>query len=43
MTKKWHSKLSNRLKEEEKKHGERKKKLEARTKEEYEHAVTQLK
>ena len=42
MTKKWHTKLSNRLKEEMKEHGERKKRLEAQTKEEYEHAVTQL-
>jgi predicted RNA-binding protein with RPS1 domain len=42
MTKKWHTILSNRLKEEKKQHGERKKRLEAQTKEEYEHAVTQL-
>ena len=42
MSKEWHRALSNRLKEGKKEHGERKKRLEAQTKEEYEHAVTQL-
>ena len=42
MTKKWLTILNNKLKEEKKQHGERKKILEAQMKEEYQYAVTQL-